>query len=246
MLVWEAHKALAAAINDPIEIDTTTGTIPDGVRYSRFLRSSYIDRGILHILSSHIKMAIGQRENQQGEIIYGLYPTFTRGNTITPAAYIPNAEFLYPLPTSFVTPEIDSPVYVMDVSYVYNVAGQPGFTTREEIPIVSTLSYNEIVSRRFSVTHFADTIATYYGSGSGLRIYNSRNIDTTVPPNNIEINYLPYPTPLEQLAWNAPVDYEHMYMSVALVRAAIYAANDSGEINEQIMAQSVLPLIAQI
>jgi len=246
MLVWEAHKALAAAINDPIEIDFTTGTIPDGVRYSRFLRSSYIDRGILHILTGHVKSVLGARSDEQGSIIYGLYPTFTRGNSIVPASFIPNAEFLYPLPASFVTPEADAPVYIMDVSYIYDVPGNAGFTTRDQLAVVSTLDYNEIVSRRFSNTHFADNIATYYGAGSGLRIYNSRNIDTTVSPNRIEINYLPYPTPIEQLAWNAPVDFELMYMSVALVKASLYAANDSGEINEQIMAQSVLPMIGQI
>lgn len=250
MLVWEVHKALAAAINDPIEIDITTGAIPDGVRYSRFLRSSYIDRAILHILSSHLKQAIGQNENDQGTIIYGLYPTFTRTNTIVPFAYTSNAEYTYPLPASFVTAENNAPVYVLDASYLYEippvVPGQPVTTTREQLPIVSTLNFNEIVSRKYHATHYADSIATYYGSSNGLRIYNSKNIDITNPPSKIEINYLPYPTPIEQLNWDDPVDFEHMYLSVALVKAALYAANDSGEINEQIMAQSVLPMIGQL
>lgn len=241
MTAKDIHIALASSLGDPIEV---VSAIPDGVQYSKSLRDNYLDRAINHVLSSYFKAAQQADTNDESALLWGLFPTFTRNNTIALVQFQPGAEYLYPLPTSFVVPDNKSPLTVMDLSYVY-VDGS-GFKTREQIPMVAPSLYNEIVSRRYSDTHYADTVATYYGKDSGLRIYTSKNVDVAVTPTEIELNYLPQPKSLADHAFDEAVDFEEMYLGTVVSIAGLYGVNDRGDGNEQIMGQTIIPIITKL
>jgi len=240
MTAAQIHTALASSLGDPIEAITD---IPDGVQYSKALRDDYLDRAINYLLKEYYQKAQAQDPDQESEIIWGLFPTFTRNNTIAIVQYQPGAEYLYPLPSSFVTVDHKPPLTIMDMSYVF-IDGN-GYITREQFPVLPPSTYNELASRRYGDSHYADTMATYYGSGSGVRIFTSKNVDAAVIPDHIELNYLPQPKSLRDHAWDEDVDFEDMYLGSVISMAALYGITDRGDTNEQIMGQTIIPIITK-
>lgn len=244
MTASEIHEALSKSLGDAIRTDTAGGIIPDGVQYSKSLRDNYLDRAIQYILKEYFKMAQQPGTDDESAIIWGLFPTFTRNNTINIVQFQPNSEYLYPLPGSFVTSDIKSPLTIMDMSFVY-IDGS-GYITRSQVPVMQPGDYNEHVSRRFAGTHYSDSCATYYGSNSGLRVYISPNENSAVLPDHIECNYLPQPKDMKDHAWDEQVDFEEMYLGTVLSLATMYGINDRGDTNEQIMAQTIIPTITKL
>lgn len=243
MKAWQAHQALASAVGDPIEVDTVNGEIPDGVRYTKKARSLYIDRGINSILSTFIQHIQASRVDDKAMLVYQLFPTFTRNNTISISTLVSGDEVLYPLPVSFDTAESKAPLLILDCSYYYIGTGIPIKKTREQIPVMSPNQYNQTISRRFDEDFYADTIAVYYGAGNGFTVYNSKNMDSATVPDHLEMNYLPQPKELEDHAWDEEVDFEAMYVPRAIYQASLFALGDSGDINLQAMAQQLAPML---
>jgi hypothetical protein len=241
MTAAQLHMALASSLGDPIQ---AISMIPDGVQYSKLMRDDYLDRAINYVLKEYYQKSQQARADDESALIWGLFPTFTRNNTIAIVQYQPGAEYLYALPSGFVTPEGKPPLTIMDMSLVY-VDGS-GYITREQLPLVPPSEYNEKVSRRFSGTHYADNIATYYGADSGVRVYTSINVDPTVVPDHIECNYLPQPKAMVDHAWDEEVDFENMYLGTCISLAAMYGVTDRGEANEQIMGQTIIPIITKL
>jgi len=252
MKVYEVHRAIASSLTDPIEIGITGTTlderIPDGVQYSRKLRSNYMDRAINKILSTYVQQIHAARVDDEADMCFSLFPTFTSNNRVNAPAWNVDREVFYPLPSSFVTPDVGSPLLILDCSYVWVISSSPlELTQRQQIPVLAPNEYNELVSRRLKTTHYADSIATYYGAGSGIRVYNSINTDgASTAPDYLELNYLPSPKPLEDHAWDDDVDFEAMYLGTAIQLAVIMGQIDAGGTNDQALAQSILPLIAKI
>lgn len=240
MTAAQAHIALAAALGDPIEVVTD---IPDGVQFSKQLRDSYLDRGIMKILHGFTTQVASQRADEAAGIIYGLFPTFTRNNTIQISGFVVDDEVMYSLPASFDTVEAKSPIMLLDMCYVYGGGGNP--TVRAQIPIVGANTYNSLVSRRFVTNNYADTVGAYYGVGSGLRVYNSLNEDVTNPPDHIEVNYLPQPKSLVDHDPTDEVDFEQMYMDNVIAYATLMGLNDRGDTDAQIMAQIAIPTLTK-
>ena len=75
MLLWEAHRDLAASLGDYIEISDPNVLIPDGVRFSKIARDSYLTRAMLEITRQVLSFIPGIPHKQASSILQSVLPT---------------------------------------------------------------------------------------------------------------------------------------------------------------------------
>lgn len=85
MQIWELHRDLSNAIGDPIRYTSDNAVngrvIPDGVRYSKALRDSYILRAAMEIQRQITEVIAALSHKQSVTILEALHPTNKRNNS---------------------------------------------------------------------------------------------------------------------------------------------------------------------
>lgn len=79
MLIWEAHRALANSIGDTCNITITN--VPDGVRFSKSLRDSYLYRAMLKVYNEAMTFVSGMPHAQASMILERLFPNMCTWQT---------------------------------------------------------------------------------------------------------------------------------------------------------------------
>lgn len=218
MLLWHAHMTLAAQLGDPVPAISAL-SIPDGVRYSRAQRDSYIYRAMMEHMAKTIEPLSQHPREVKVIVLQSIFPNFMRKVT---QAY--SATYTFPATTGGLS---SVPLYVYNLRLNFGDLIQP-------VPIVTSWHAQRIANRKIALNHYHDTIADITvmpttPPTTRLKIYPSIN-DTTIDVADIEMDYLPVPThPNTQLP-TANLDFEEIYLDKILRRAAAYAALDSQDI----------------
>lgn len=227
MIIWQAHRALAAMLGDPVP-GISSVTIPDGVRYSRAMRDEYMYRGILHFLQKSLEAVKNAPPDIVTGVLQGMYPNFMRQVTY---AYAGNNPYNFPLTTAYggtIGTLSTVPLYIYSLRLMWTspAASQP-------VPVYSTKRASQVTSRKLSPNHFHDTIAEMnsFQGVTRMIIHPSVN-DTTIAASNVQMEFLPMPTHPNLQLPTASIDFEAVYMDQILRRCAAYAALDSQDIGD--------------
>lgn len=81
MQIFEVHNALASRIGDTVEATNTS--VPDGVRYSKSLRDSYLYESMLTIYKDLFKSLMAQPKASREFVLAKLFPNVTRETILT-------------------------------------------------------------------------------------------------------------------------------------------------------------------
>lgn len=226
-----AHRILAQEIGDPVLITGSPSVIPDGVRYSKALRDSYIYRSMIHFLHEAIALAAakGQSRQARDQIMMSMYPTYQIADTlVTPTAQL-QVQNLTKRVAYLYTPYIANPTFTRD--YVL-----PQRTPAEFFNRANTKHTIKADPCCMIVTDPAGVISkihTYINDDdladmatSGMTVFIAR--------------YIPVPADPSTQGTDDEIQYDETMMDAVLKRAAWYARSDSFDINDIDAAIKVL------
>lgn len=97
MLLWEAHRDLAASLGDYVELldpITDVTVIPDGVRYSKVARDSYITRAMFETIRQILSLVPGIPHKETSRILQSVLPTLIYKKDLTIASDVPGWSFI--------------------------------------------------------------------------------------------------------------------------------------------------------
>ena len=221
MQVWEAHKALSEAIGDSCSI--TSIIIPDGVRYSKTLRDSYLYRAMLFIWNATIKSVAGKTRKEQIWLLEQLMPNQLKKLGLTLATDPGDPMAL--LGQYTITDSNTVPIFVCHGA-VLNSLGL--------LPLPYHTSHEALTLRNARIDQDADSFIEY------LNIFVNNNVTFKVHSPHGEVadgdilivDYFPYPiNPASPLV--TPTDsitMEDSMLSNMLSLATLFAMTDSQEL----------------
>lgn len=250
MLLWEAHKDLALSIGDAVNIVLSTPPvstdIPDGVRYPKLLRDSYLYRAVLEIYRRILKQVTVYPRLQAVQILERLFPNMTLQVEVNPVTSITrDATITYEIDTDFLV-NTNNPLAL----FIYSIDFEKdNGTGTYPIPFKeSSINARGLINARN--VQRADTFAEFTNQGRNIYIYDKLG-EIDADNDKIFIRYLPYPFRFDSTidSPNLRIDIEEVHVPVMLGLAQLYALTDSQEIqsNEQFLAMQLMeqPLMPQ-
>ena len=233
MLVWQAHMALAQSLGDPITPTGSPVVIPNGVRYSKALRDSYLYRAMLKVLANIVKQTAALPKSTQDEVLSRILPTYRREySDFKPL--LPNYDY-----------ELDEQIVHM---YSVVVHGLLGTDTR---PVVYTQKSSHGVATATSDLHgmIADPMYTLKMNATMdkaiVSLYTDADTWERVLPNLLlhttTCSYIPVPKNPANQASEDMLDFEPTLYESVLTTALLLGRIDSQDFTD---IQALAPLIA--
>tara|TARA_S200002703_G_scaffold159249_2_gene172053 strand:+ start:1744 stop:2565 length:822 start_codon:yes stop_codon:yes gene_type:complete len=260
--IWELHRDLANAIGDGIDIDaayiTAVGSIPDGSRFTKTLRDSYLYRAALKVFSDVLDGLMGVPKDVQVGVIENIFPNMIRevAGSVTSTA-----------------PDYDPVTFSMNYAQNTNINFRPAMLLRSyaeviayggmvPVPIRKGLEIHKYANARnihrkdlFVAINYAQTDTfTWTGTAKSAAnltgvLYNPANNEASADVDNKAFNaatdtlkliYLPYPVDPSEYNVNDFYLFEDGLYDSMLSYAALYAMVDSQDYD---IPERVLPIL---
>jgi hypothetical protein len=213
MRVWEAHIWLANALGDSIIVESSNGyLIPDGVRYSKLLRDSYLYRAMLEIYRSTLEKVSMLPKQHISQILYSAFPNvITKEEGITVTATQLQMDIFSKVP-------------------LYVIAIEALDTDGNLYPIPMRDYYKGVYLRNSRNVQRYDAFCTLikFDGTTSLNYYDNSGLTC-----DMTVTYLPYPTNPSTQETTDDLDFEEKYLQSVLVRALTYGLTDSQDIQNQ-------------
>jgi len=226
MQVMELHKILAHSIGDaiePYEDPDNAGTyiIPDGARYSKTLRDSYLYRAALSIIERSVKIVVQLPRQEAGAYLRKWFPnmfaetiialsTFTEDNTKSRYSRYHKIEDI-------------------GMAYAATVLYQDA-TNSYPIVIQDSIRVGQLNNTK--ITHLPDPFTHVLGTPTGTMIEIFNTYDNFTVDGEIRFIYLPYPDDPADLDPDTDYVFEKMHIKQLLNIASVYARFDSQDGND--------------
>ena len=249
--VYEIHEQLSASLGDVVYCSNTN--IPDGARYSKSLRDSYIYRAILETYRRIIVQMVGMPRSNIVAMLQSLLPNLTYSTIVTPQQLM-LSDNTTPIPNEFWA-TLPKMIYVYNGTLI--VSGHPTPQKgigRININVVTESKLQAIISSHNShlpdlsmcTTESFNTYANYNMANANqnftmLRFYDYSG-DLNQPANNVFVYGLKLPNnPSTALPWVSGItvwNYDSFveiedYMSQSVIAlATMYALHDSQELTQ--------------
>jgi len=218
MLIWEAHNALALSLGDSIAIVPnviSTTALPDGVRYSKSLRDSYLYRAMLEIYRQTLAGVVSVPKQLKGGILQGIFPNQVLTDTVSAVN-----QTLDLRPMKFLERK---PLYVFSVEIEDTENG-----LFYPLPVKSTYEAIALRNDRSDQKHDAFCVFRQEtGSDGEMRMDYYDKASLTV---DIKIMYLGYPRNPASLTPVEALDMEESFISKVIALATLYGFSDSQDI----------------
>lgn len=223
MTVMELHKSLSHSIGDAIEpyFDDPDWIIPDGARYSKALRDSYLYRGALSIIEKSIKMVVQLPRQEAGQLLRKWFPNMFKETIISLSSF-----------TEDTTKSRYSRYHInqdIGMAYVATVLYQD---TDNSYPIVVQDSIRVGQLNNTKIKHEPDPFTHILSSPTSTLIEVFNTYDIFVAGGEIRFIFLPYPENPADLDSDAEYIFEKMHIKQLLNIASIYARFDSQDGND--------------
>lgn len=222
MLRWEAHRALSASIGDTVTC--TSAVIPDGVRYTRAMRDSYLYRAMLKSMEQALQIIAGAPRQAAISIISKLF------NGMVLAANLPMSDNGGGSGLTNYSARLDllarRPVFIM--SALAKVANSG--TNHDYVPI-PLRDYGAIASLVNSRNiQRSDPFGAIYDHPTSPFIEVWADDVTLIHPYGLDITYLPYPSdPATQAFTDRLGNFQLSMMNTVIGLATLFAKIDDQE-----------------
>lgn len=238
MKVWEAHRDLSNSIGDSVYCDINTNPIPDGVRYSKELRDSYLYRAMLEINQQNLDLVKNVPNKVASILLDKLYSSLKtkvrfslNGNTdfaitphINPTGRLNHWDVFLDISLHTLTPQI---LYILD-AYItdteeniyrlpikYGIDGSSianGFNAQNPNPFLMIRSHRDNLNPSLEYMQIYD----------GTKLLDSNSF--------VNLYYIPTPkNPIDQNA-NEELYVDTMHINKMLSLAHFYSLIDSQDI----------------
>jgi hypothetical protein len=263
MLLLDLHLQLAASIGDPVSYNPSGITREDkltgAVRYSSFLRDSYLKRAMTKIHQDALIAVSRKDREEQARRMSMWFPTSTKlifgqliMRDVTPFFVVPDLLYPYALSLKFkyfapflrgllAGPVVNRGHYVgginvpiLDSRDLYWRATK--HTAMSNEPLAQILGYNETFkdadgnSIKGTFVHF---VSNYFTSELTALIADSANGEY---PVGYELTYLPQTPNLTTIDLEDDVKFENMYEGHIIRYATYYALLDSEDVTHREVA----------
>jgi len=211
--VYEAHLWLASSLGDSIIVDDINGIIPDGVRYSKDLRDSYLYRAMLDIYKKAIERTVILSKQIASQVIYYTFPNMIK-------------ELLTnPLQGNNLNLDIFDykPLYIISIE-----ATDLNDDSTYPIPVRDHYKGVYLKNSRNVQNHDAFCTLVSLDDKTLLNYYDALNLTC-----ELTINYIPYPKPPVDWETNMDMEFEEKHVPAMLAKAASYGLADSQDIQNQ-------------
>lgn len=211
MTVWEAHRDLSLSLGD--DVGATSTFIPDGVRYTKLLRDSYLYRAMLETMKQLVS-----------PFVMAPKPTLTNAiSRMLPYLIVVESDVIYS--NGVIWNGLQSFTYNAnkDVFLYLNAVYRIG-TQSYPLPIKSDLMAHQGLLNSRNVQR-PDPFAVANAWASPLTIYIDRE------PDELEVRYLAYPeNPVNQMPTEL-LEIEERYYPMVIALATLYGKIDSQEVD---------------
>jgi len=211
MTVWEAHRDLSLSLGDDVGASSTS--IPDGVRYTKLLRDSYLYRAMLEVMKQLVTPFVMAPKPTLTNAISRMFPYLIEVETDT---LYDNGVTWNGLQSYTYNANKDVFLYL---NAVYRVG-----TQSYPLPIKSDLMAHQGLLNSRNVQR-PDPFAVANAWAAPLTVY----IDQL--PDDMEVRYLAYPSnPVNQMPTER-LEIEERYYTMMLALATLYGKIDSQEVD---------------
>lgn len=227
MYVWEAHKELALSIGDPINANQSV--IPDGVRYTKLLRDSYLYRSMLSIYNSVLKEVASLPKKFVSFVLNNLFPM-----TVLEESYEPSS-----FTSRYLQDHGEHWLVLQDIQLCYILSARIYVGTRGifPLPIKDPIEANGLLNTRN--IQKPDSFFVFFGDVTNTRLY-IYDFDGFMPEaSEIHIKALRYPIHPRNQFPSDILTIEPHYIPKVLALSTIYAQADSQEVD----SAQYIPLI---
>lgn len=246
MKVWELHKALADAVGDNADIDSSN--LYDGVRYSKEERDSYLYQALIRVFTKLVNPILRLPRKQMIEMVERYFPNMVKRVQVT-TIYEPNDQIYKfignPTFTSgnSGTVEMNEPAVVISL-YLKQSSKLDGKRRGIPIPFKNSSEVSALINSRTSF--LPDTFFTY---SKILEDYHFEIHDyqgeledrlSYYESDVFELTFLPYPINPSTQAIGDDIDIETAYVDMVIGTAIILMGRDDQEIEG---IERVMPLI---
>lgn len=221
----QLHNTLSYMIGDPIVVPNNGNynTIPDGVRYSRELRTSYLQRALDENIGEVVQQLVSAPYDVRSQVVHLLFPLTLKRISI-PLNY--DTTLTQSEVTSVTNANLRAVIYVGALISSDDDTFYP-------LPIKDAIGVNSVInSRNVQIADPFLTTQTYIDLNNTrqntLFLFNPQG---ALNGNTYELHltYLSYPPILSTLNIEDIVEYENMYLNKVFEKAKRYAMIDSQE-----------------
>lgn len=224
MELWRLHKELAYSLGDPVIVEATSPSIPDGVRFSKDMRDMYLYRAMTTMYNNTLMSINGQKKEVQKEIIKRMYP-----NSIL----VENNSILGTSPDYYVELTYKALVILHATTYL------EGYTAPDnEVPLVindNVLQNNGMVNA--SIVQKPHPFGIYSVSGDiGIISIKDRGDLLTSSPE-VSIAYLPEPLYPGTQGLLDELMIDNIYTNQIIKMSTLYGMIDSQDVQDPSLYQ---------
>lgn len=219
MLVWEAHKTLSEAIGDSCSVNDQQ--IPDGVRFSKTLRDSYLYRAMLEIMRQELVKVTGQPRKTVVPYLTRQFPNMTR-----------DIRLENPNKTDVITTFFLNEHLVRDIFYIYEIVvfeDPDNFNRNYPVPVKTSIEAKAKINSRncWEPDTFAE-MSDLIEKQPYIRIWDRK---MEIPDSAVySLFYLGYPLNPGSQNMIDRIDFEEAHMPRVITLASLFAYTDSQDI----------------
>lgn len=226
MKLWQAHLALAQSLGDPITPTGSPTSIPDGVRYSKKLRDSYLYRAMMKTLSSILTQIASLPKHQQDLVLRKVLPNFSR----TYSDFKP------------LTPQQEYDLGERAV-HIYSVQVASTILPVDKRPVLYSWKTNHQLAATTSSLHMVEPDPMFTTSMNAdqtatiVKLWTNADDWAVILPDplldSVLISYIPLPRdPSEAPDGDEPLDFEPLLLEKVISTAVLLARVDSQDFND--------------
>jgi hypothetical protein len=231
--IWEVHRDLSLALGESVGLESYTlsnppSFIPDGARYSKSLRDSYIYRAMLHLYNIMLREIVSLPRQAAAEIIFRLYPNVIKRAELSTSVRTETSLWLRPADL-----EGYSILYLLSLQAMKVQTNN--IKQSYPIPIKSTHYKNALMNPRN--VQRCDAFCTIYkqingafGAEQDLQLFIYDPNKTLWDYQDLAVTFLPYPKNPVNQELDEDLVYEESYISLVLQYATLYGMGDSQEV----------------
>lgn len=229
--VAQIHEQLSASIGD--QVYCTSEQIPDGVRFPKALRDSYIYRAILEIYRRNIIGLSGMPKNTRSRYLYTVFPNMHQIVSVT----------LITIDSNTYTGTIPRALYIHNGFIPVNSFNTNTSKANGQVLLhVQSADFTSALINGRNVQapdSFLEIIQTIYSSNTTIYLHDyAGEMQFAKTANQIKLNILPLPrdpanaVPVSQggtFVYTSNMDIEDTHVAAVISLASSFAYGDSQE-----------------
>lgn len=200
-------------LGDEVTFTGSPIVIPDGARYSKNLRDSYLYRAMLEVLTSRVNSTASLDRDMRNNVLSEMFPTFMVSDSL-----------------AWLTAALQTRNLSRTPVYIYTVSTRPTGAQRAVVFSHCTpQKFRALINRRHIVDpdpiwrHRATTLEMYMNETD--RVYAGNALSSP----DIVVDYIPIPLDPNGQQSDDTIDFEEAYMSEVIRMAADFGRMDSQE-----------------